>query len=121
MHVKYRHMLVVTTLLLSASCRNTDAVTPDAICPSDLRAQITPGTLMLRAGDTTTLRAAAFGCAGTIPLAATWSWSAADTTIVRVDPRSGAITARRVGTSDVIARSQQPLDVVALARISVQP
>lgn len=120
MHVNRRRMLLVASLLLSASCSRTDATSPEPPCPADLRAQITPGAQTLRPGDTITLQAAAFGCAGTKPLAATWSWSASDTTVVRVDPRTGAITARRVGTSDVLARSQ-PFEVVALARISVQP
>lgn len=111
---------MLATQLLSANCRSTDAVIPEPPCPADLQARITPGSQLLRLGDTITLQAAVFGCGGTKPLAATWSWSVSDTTVARIDPRSGTITARRSGTSDVVARSQ-PFGAVALARISVQP
>lgn len=117
---RLRDGLVIGAVALSTACRGPEALT-SVPCPADLSARIDRQVLTLAIGDSARLAATAFRCAGTIPLDATWRWSARDTGVVRVAADAGWIVARRVGVTEVVAATQPPYSVSTVARVTVTP
>jgi hypothetical protein len=72
-------------------------------CDADLGIRLTPVEQTLVVGQSFTPSIALRGCGGTAPLSDVITWTAQDTTIVRIDSRSGQTTALRPGETDLLA------------------
>jgi len=77
-------------------------VGPD--CTDDLGFRVTPTSRSVTLGESFTPSAEFRGCRGRLHLDDVITWSAADTTVVRVDSISGLVTGRAAGVTQVRAR-----------------
>jgi hypothetical protein len=71
-------------------------------CKSDLLVTVTPEARTLAVGERFTPTVRFAGCGGTRTVRDDVTWRAADTTIVRTDPRTGRTTALRPGQTRVV-------------------
>ena len=88
-------------------------------CDADLQARVVPAVRTLRVGESFTPSTRFLGCGGTEPLADAITWSAQDSTIVRVDPRSGRTLALRPGQTRVIPTGRRYGSLVSV-EVTVQ-
>ena len=78
-------------------------VTVAGCCDADLQSRISPANRTLAVGESFTPSVELLSCGGTRPLSDVITWSAQDSTVVRVDPGTGRTTALRSGTTSVVA------------------
>ena len=90
-------------------------------CTDDLLSRVDPRNRTLRVGESYVATASAWGCGGTKRLADEWEFFVADTTIARVDSRTGRVTARSVGATDVGARGAYYGDAPNRSHVTVTP
>ena len=85
-------------------------------CPADLRQDLSPTERTLVVGESFTPTTRFLGCLGTEPLDDEITWSASDTTVVRVDAQSGRTTGVAPGTAQVFptGRRYGRLNVVSV-------
>ena len=76
-------------------------------CDADLRIQYNPPNRTLSVGESFTPSVRLLGCGGTEPLSDVITWTAEDTSIVRVNSASGQTLALRSGTTRVLATGQK--------------
>jgi hypothetical protein len=111
-----RPLASISCVLVLAACD------PTAIfggCDDDLLTRVDPRNRMLRVGDSYVAAASAWGCGGTKRLSDDWQYFVVDTTIAVVDSRTGRVTARAVGTTDVGARGTRYGDAPNRSRLTV--
>ena len=89
-------VLSIVLVLATLSCSN-----PAEVCTAELRVRVTPASLDLSVGESTCVTVALSTCGGSKKLSDTFSWSAQDTTIVRVDTATSRITGRLPGSTFV--------------------
>jgi hypothetical protein len=89
------------------------------VCTDDLLSRVEPRNRTLRVGESYVATASAWGCSGTKRLADEWAFFVADTTIARVDSRTGRVTGRSVGAIDVGARGARYGDAGNRSHVTV--
>jgi hypothetical protein len=110
---------VVILSTLTACRQGSDSIL--SVCPADLQARIDRPTVSLRVGDSVQLQATALACGGTQLLSTSWSFSARDSSNVRVRSTTGWVIGLRPGVTDVIATSQPSYMVSVLSTVTVTP
>lgn len=74
-------------------------------CTDELRVAIQPrGEQQIAVGAAFTASAALSTCGGSKPVSDTFTWSARDTLVVRVEPATGRVTGRSLGSTAVDVR-----------------
>jgi hypothetical protein len=81
-----------------------DSVAVAVVCTAELRVEITPGAQTLAVGESFTPTVKLTGCGGRLTLSDTVRWSAADSSVARVDAVSARTTGVRAGQTTVYAR-----------------
>ena len=90
-------------------------------CTDDLLSRVDPRNRTLRVGESYVASASAWSCGGTKRLSDEWEFFVADTAIARVDARTGRVTARSVGATDVGARGARYGDAPVRSHVTVTP
>ena len=89
------------------------------VCTDELLSRVDPRSRTLRVGESYVATASAWTCGGTKRLSDEWEFFVADTTIARVDSRTGRVTARSVGATEVGARGARYGDAANRSRVTV--
>jgi hypothetical protein len=98
-----------------------DSIRVSVVCTLELGSSFSPTEKTLDVGAHFTPAVTLWSCGGHLPLNDVFTWSAVDSTIVRVDPVSGLTTGLRPGRTFVLARGSRyglfigPQVTVALA------
>jgi hypothetical protein len=102
---------LIVALLAAASCKEKTTTTPDQV----LGVTVTPQTLSLQVGGTSTLTANVL-VTGALNRTVTWSSNDPPTASVT---QAGVVTANKVGTATIVARSTVDSNVSASVAVTV--
>jgi hypothetical protein len=97
LHKPSIYILAASASLLGGACG----------CKADLQVRLSPSERILAVGESFTPSARLFGCGGTEPLSDFVTWTAQDTSIIRVDLVSGRTVGLAQGTTLVLASGQR--------------
>ncbi|MBV9879772.1 MAG: Ig-like domain-containing protein [Gemmatirosa sp.] len=97
----------IVASVTSGTATLADSMRVTVACTSDLRTSIAPTQATLQVGDTLAMQGRVLGCLGQIVLDDTLVWSSSDSTVARVDPASGVVTARAPGAATVSFMGQK--------------
>lgn len=92
-------------LLLVTAVGACHAVAGEDDCTTELTPQVTPQSQALAVGQSFTPQAALLTCGGQRRVDAVFTWTAAHTTVLQVDPGSGRATGRRPGATQLQGRT----------------
>jgi hypothetical protein len=104
------YILAASASLLGSACG----------CKADLQMRLSPLERTLAVGESFTPSARFFGCGGTEPLNDVVTWTAQDTSIVRVDLATGRTTGLAQGTTFVVPSGRR-YGTVGSVRVTVVP
>jgi hypothetical protein len=97
-----------------------DSLNVTISCTAELVPVFTPQTQTLAVGASFTPSAKVMGCGGQLTYSDTFTWSASDTTIIRVDSLSGTTTGLRAGSARVLAHGARFGDIGGVS-VTVAP
>ena len=92
-------------LLLAVLATILVACSDPTVCPADLRWQLAPRDTIVTVNARFNVRFTVLGCAGTRVLSDSMTWTSSDPSVATVEPRTGAVTAIRVGTVELSVRA----------------
>lgn len=100
--------------------RLSKAISVVVSCTLELTATLNPTSMSLAVGERFTPSMTLSSCGGRIPVNATITWFASDTTIVSVNPTTGETTALKIGSTYVQGYSNSHGAVLGLIPVTVR-
>lgn len=101
-------LLGVTVAVLLAGC---GVGGPLVACPADLTWSVSPEKAELAVGQSTVVRAEAFGCGGTEALEEDMRWTSADPEVATVNLTTGRVTAIAPGSTVITGVDEGPYGI----------